>query len=253
MHQPTGEFRDHADGLDGLFAAGQLDTEKRQQRGAEHMQPMGDLVDRQAGFVGVQDRLLGQDLDQSLFKSLQGLELLLAGALQRGFTDCIAEHFRAHLSDPATGSDLSVVEVSQQRANVFPILNRGVDLGGKIRRHPAPAVGAFLDFGPIFGAGQLEGGHILDLAADVIDDGLMTQVPAARTAFQGVDDNLVGMLVEGQRAPGMVGLTAGFAPRSAPQTSRFGLLRSVSGRRQRTITAILSGRILPSAKAAGDS
>src|ERR671924_1981437 len=194
------------------------------------MQPMGDLVNRQAGFVGVQDRLLRKDLDQPVFKGCQSLVLLLAGALQRAFTDRIAEHFGAHLSDPPAGSDLGVVEVSQQSAEVLPILDRGFDLSRKGRRYGALAVGTVFDFGPVLGAFQLERWQIVDLANFKIDGGLVEQVRAARTALQGMDLKVVGMLAEGQRVTGMVGLAARFAPGFASQAPRFGPLPSVGGR-----------------------
>src|SRR2546426_2693086 len=215
------------------------------------MQPMRDLVNRQAGFVSVQHRLLREDLDQALFKWLQGLVLLLAGALQSAFTDRIAEHFGAHFPDPSAGSDLGVVEVSQQRAEILPILDRGFDPGGKGRRHGAFAAGAVFDFGPILGAFQLEGGQIIDLAGFVIDDGLMAQIlPASLTVVQGVDLNVVGILGEGKRATGMVGLTAGFAPRFGSQALGLGPLTSISGWGTGTIAAILRGGVLQVAQPA---
>ena len=54
------------------------------------MHPMLNLVDRHAGFVGMEEGFFGEDLHQPLFKGLQGLVLLLASALQRAFTDGIA-------------------------------------------------------------------------------------------------------------------------------------------------------------------
>ena len=51
---------------------------------------MVDLVDGQTGFVGVQDRLLRQDLPQALLEGLQGLVLFLACRLQGAFTDGVA-------------------------------------------------------------------------------------------------------------------------------------------------------------------
>src|SRR5438874_9145021 len=76
----------------------------------------------------------------------------------------------------------------------------------------------------------------------------MAQILAASlTVVQGVDLNVVGILGEGQRATGMVGLTAGFASRFASQALWLGPLTSIRRRGTRTIAAILGGGVLQAA------
>jgi len=134
---------------------------------------------------------------------------------------------------------LGVVEVSQQRAKVLSVLDWGFDVGGKGCPHRAVADGAVFDFGPILGGFQLEGGQIIDLAGFVIDDGLMAQIlPASLTVVQGVDLNVVGIVGEGQRATGMVGLSAGFAARFASQALGLGPLTSIGGWGTGTVAAM---------------
>ena len=81
MHQPPRELWNDPNGLDSLLAAMRMDGEKRQEGRAQDMQPMVDLVDRHAGLVGVEDRFLGKDLHEPVFKGLQRVVLLLPGAL----------------------------------------------------------------------------------------------------------------------------------------------------------------------------
>ena len=243
MHQPAGELGDDADGVDGLFAAARLDAEEGQQGRANHMQPVFDLVDRKAGFIHVEHRLLGQDLFQALFKGLQGLVLLLAGALHGAFADGIAEHFLAHLADAQTGSQLGVVEVGQQRAKVLPILNRGFDLLGKRSRHDLVTAGAFFDFGAMFGALQLEGRQVEDLAAFKVHDRLFGEILAALALLQGMNLDVLGMVAEREGAPGVARLAARFAAGLLAQAFGLRLLRPVSRRGPRTIAATLSRNI----------
>jgi hypothetical protein len=139
---------------------------------------------------------------------------------------------------------LGVVEVSQQSAEVLPILDRGFDLSRKGRPYGALATGAVFDFGPMLGAFQREGGQIIDLASFEIQDRLVVQILAALTMFQAVNLNVIGLRVEGEGATGMVGLAAGFAPRFASQALGFGPLAPVGGRRTRTIAAILGSGVL---------
>ena len=70
MHQPTRESGNDPGRLDGVLAARDMDREKRQQRRAQHVQPMADLIDHHAGFIGMEDGFLGQDFYQPLFKGL---------------------------------------------------------------------------------------------------------------------------------------------------------------------------------------
>jgi len=92
---------------------------------------MIDLIDRHAGLVGVEHGFFGQDLHQPLFIRFQRGVLLLPGGLQGRFADGIAEHLGAHLADPPAGSLLGVVEVGQQRAEVFPVLDGSLTSAGK--------------------------------------------------------------------------------------------------------------------------
>lgn len=153
---------------------------------------MFDLVDGQAGFVGVQDRLSGQDLPQPLFKGLQGLVLLLAGRLQGGFTDGIAEHLGAHFTDPQAGAFLGVVEVSEQRPEVLPILDRGFKVGGKGRRHEAVTAGTLFDLGPMLATFQLQGREVEDLAALKIDGGFFERDPGRTHTRPGGESGCAG-------------------------------------------------------------
>ena len=181
MHQPTGELGNDPNGLDGFLAAVEMDGKERQQGRAKDMEPMVDLVYRHAGLVGVKDRFLGQDLHQPVFKGLQRLVLFLPDGLQGGFTDGITEHLRAHLTDPQAGALLGVVEVGEQSAEVFPILDRSFEVGGKGRHADLLATGALLDLGPMLGAFELEGRQIENLAPLKIHGRLPGEVLAART------------------------------------------------------------------------
>lgn len=78
MHQPAGELGDDADGFEGLSATEKLDAEKRPHGRAEDVQPMFDLVDRQGGFIGVEDGFLGQDLPPAGFQMAPGPGVVLA-------------------------------------------------------------------------------------------------------------------------------------------------------------------------------
>src|ERR1039457_737272 len=121
------------------------------------MHPMFNFVDRHAGFVGVEDGFFWEDFHQPIFKGLQGLVLLLARALQRAFTDGIAEHLLTHLTDPLAGSLLDVVEVSEQSTEVFPILNWGADLSRKVCRAGVSTAGTLFDFSAMLGTFQFQG------------------------------------------------------------------------------------------------
>jgi len=110
--------------------------------------------------------------------------LLLASGLKGGFTDGVAEHLGAHFTDPQAGSFLSIVEVSQQSAEVFSILDGGFDIRRKCRGNGSMATGALLDLRPMFGAFELKGGQIENLAALKIKGGLAGEILAARTTLQ---------------------------------------------------------------------
>jgi hypothetical protein len=156
MHQPTRKSWNDPGRLDGVLAAREVDREERQQGRAQHVQPMADLIDHDAGFIGMEDRFLGQDLNQPLFKRLQRLILLLAGALQRGFTHRLAEHFGTHFPDPPTGPFLGVVEAGQQGAEVLPILDGSLGVSGKGRHPGAMAARTLLDFGSVLRTFQFQ-------------------------------------------------------------------------------------------------
>src|ERR1017187_3156860 len=116
---------------------------------------MGDLVNGHGRLVGVEQPFLGQDLLQALVKGLQCVVLLSASSLQGGFTDGKAEHLLTHLANAPAGSYLGVVEVSEQRAEVLAVLDRGFDVGRKLSPAGLPATGAVFDFGLMLGAFQL--------------------------------------------------------------------------------------------------
>jgi len=179
MHEPTLEPGEDTDGFNGLLTAFEMDGEEGQQRRTQDMQPMVDLVDRHAGLVGVEHGFFGQDLHQPMFIRFQRGVLLLPGGLQGRFADGIAEHLGAHLADPPAGSFLGVVEVGQQRAEVFPVLDGSFDVGGKGRRRGLLATGALLDLRPMFGAFELERGQIENLASLKINGGFLGEILAA--------------------------------------------------------------------------
>ena len=108
----------------------------------------------------MQARFPRKDLHDAFFKELQRLELLLAGPLQGRFTDGITEHLGAHLTDAQTGALLGVVEVGQQSAEVFPVLDRSGDVGGKGGHANLLTTGTVLDLGPMLGAFELKGRQI---------------------------------------------------------------------------------------------
>src|SRR5258708_16643155 len=142
-----------------------MNSEEGQQGSAYDMQPMWDLVDRQAGLVGVKNRFQGEDFHQLLFKGLQGVVLLLPGGLNGGFADGIIKYLPAHFTDPQAGSLLDVVEIREQSAEVLPVLDWGFDVGWKGRGAGPMAAGALFGFGPVFGAFQFQGRQVEDLAA----------------------------------------------------------------------------------------
>ena len=109
------------------------------------------------------------------------------------------------------------------------------------RRSGPPAVLVALS-----GRNQLRG-----IVEEVRTDGLMAQILAASlTTVQGVDLNVVGIVGEGQRATGMIGLSAGFAARLGSQALGLGPLTSISGWGTGTIAAILRGAVLQVAQPA---
>src|SRR5439155_9343924 len=163
--------------------------------------------------------------------------------LQGRFADGIAEHLGAHLADPPAGSFLGVVEVGQQRAEVFPVLDGSFDVGGKGRRRGLLATGALLDLRPMFGAFELEGGQIENLAALKINGGLSGEILAARTLQAAVRVNVRGRVAGLEGATGMAGLAARFAAGLLAQALGFGLFGSVRGRGARTVAAVLRGRV----------
>ncbi len=211
MHQPAGKLGNDADGVDGRFAAALLDAKEGQQGRANHMQPVIDPVDRQAGLIHVEHRFLGQDLFQTLLKGFQGLVLFLAGTLQGAFTDGVAKQLFAHLADAQTGSQLGIVEIGEQGAKVLPILNRGVDLRGKGSGHELVTGGTIFDFGAMFGAFQLEGRQVEDLAAFKVQGGLLGEILATLTLLQGMNLGVLGVVAEPEGVPGVTRLTPRFA------------------------------------------
>ena len=79
----------------------------------------------------------------------------------------------------------------------------------------------------------------------------MAQIlPASLTSVQGLDLNVVGIVGEGQRATGMVRLTAGFAARFVSQALGLGPLTSIGGWGTGTVAAILRGGVLQVAQPA---
>src|ERR1017187_5986540 len=205
------------------------------------MHPMFNLVDRHAGFVGVEDGFLWEDFAQPLFKGLQGLVLLLARALQRAFTDGIAEHLLTHLTDPLAGSLLDVVEVSEQSTEVFPILNWGADFGGEGSCAGALAAGALFDFGAMLGTFQFQGRQIENLAPLIVDGGLLGEILTALALQQRVNLDLLRLVAPGQGATAMARLAAGLASGLFAQALGFRLFRTVGGRGTRAVAAVLSG------------
>jgi hypothetical protein len=243
MHQPAREFGDDAQGLDGRFASAQMDSEKRQQGRANAMQPMFDLIDRHAGFVGVEDRFLGQAFHQSVFKGLQGLVLLLPSALQGGFTDRITEHLLAHFTNAQAGALLGVVEVSQESAEVLPLLDWSFERDRKGSRAGSLAAGALFGFSPVLGAFQFQGRQIEDLAALKVNGGLLGEIFAALTLQQGMDLEVVRSVAAFESAAGMPGLAARFTAGLFAQALGLGLLRSIGGGGRRTVAAVLRGGV----------
>ena len=137
--------------------------------------------------------------------------LLLSSSLNGGFTHGIIEHLRAHLTDPQAGSFLGVVEVREQSAEVFPILDRGLDLGGKRSRAESLAAGALLSLSPMLGAFQFQGRQIEDLAALKVKGGFFGEILAALTLQQWVNLDVLGSVVELESAARVAGLAARFA------------------------------------------
>ena len=166
----------------------------------------------------------------------------MAGALQRGFTDRIAEHLGAHFTDPPTGPFLGVVEVGQQGAEVLPILDGSLDVRGKGRHDGPMAARALLDFGSMLRAFQFQRRQVEDLAALKIHRGLLGKILTALTLQQGMDLDVLGRVAALERAAGVAGLAPRLAAGLLAQALGLGLLRPVGGRGPRTVAAILSGR-----------
>jgi hypothetical protein len=191
----------------------------------------------------MENRFLGQDFHQPLFEGLQGLVLLLACALQGGFTDGKAEHLLRHFADAAAGSLLGVVEVSEQGAKVLPVLDGGFDIGWEFGPAGSPADGALFDFGPMLGAFQAQRGQVEDLTTLKIQGRFPGKVLAAPTLPQGMNPDMLGLFTRLECAAGVPGLTAGGAPGLFSEALGLGFFRPVRGRGARTVAAILGGGV----------
>jgi hypothetical protein len=82
----------------------------------------------------------------------------------------------------------------------------------------------------MFGAFELEGGQIENLAALKIKGGLVGEILAARTLQARVDLDVCGRVAGLERATGMAGLAARFAAGLLAQALGLGFLGSVGGR-----------------------
>ena len=84
--------------------------------------------------------------------------------------------------------------------------------------------GALLDLGAMFGAFQLEGRQVEDLAAFKIDGGHLGKILAAGAFEQGMNLGVLGLVTEREGAAGVAGLATGFAARLLAQAFGSGPL-----------------------------
>jgi hypothetical protein len=134
------------------------------------------------------------------------------------------------LANAPAGSYLGVVEVSEQRAKVLSVLDRGFDVGRKLSPAGLPATGAVFDFGLMLGAFQLQRGKVEDLATLNLPHRLLGKILAAPTLSQGMNPRVLGIFDPLKRVTGMTGLTTAGTPGLFAQALGLGFFRPVRGR-----------------------
>jgi hypothetical protein len=95
----------------------------------------------------------------------------------------------------------------------------------------------------MFGAFELEGGQIENLASLKIKGGLSGEILAARTLQTWMYLDALGRVAGLEGATGMAGLAARFAAGLLAQALGLGFFGSIRGRRARAVAAVLRGRV----------
>ncbi len=191
-----------------LFCRGGVPSEGL---GANDMEPV-ELADHaQAGFVGVGDGCLGEELRHLGLESSQPVVDGGDGGLDGRLAHRPAEEVRAHLADALQRDELLGAQVHQPGVETRAVLRGGVDPGGEGGRNLASRLRAALDLDAVLGDEELLRGQIEDLSFVVTEHGHSAKARAAAAGaerFEPVDDDQVGLARRRERAAWMSALSA---------------------------------------------
>jgi len=136
----------------------------------------------------------------------------------------LAKQVQTGLPQPVKGQEWLVEQIECESPEVRTVLDGGLHAGGEGGLHQQTRAGTSFDFGLVLGHGQAQGRQIKDLAAFVIEHGLVGQghpaAMAARTTVERMHGDWVRLFDRLQGVAGMARLAAGLAPGFLAQAAR---------------------------------
>ena len=228
VDEPAGEAGQKGEVLDGVAAALAVDAVPREGLGADDMEPVERAGHTQAGFVGVGDGSLGDEVRRIGLEAGQGVVGGGDGGLDGRLADGPAEEVCAHLADALQRDQRLAAQVDQPGVEARAVLRGGGDADGEGGRNLATGIRAARDLDAVLGDEELLRGQIEDLSCIVTEHGQSAKagVAAAGAARDPVDDDNIGLARRQQSVAWMSALPAGTA--AALFAQAFGVGRGVA-------------------------
>ena len=225
MDESAGEAGQKGKVIDGVTAALAVNAVPGEGFGADDMKPVEFARHAQAGFVGVGNGSLGDEVDEPDLESGQRVVGRDDGGLDGCLADEPAEKIGAHLSDALKRNELLAAQVDQPGVEERAVLRGGVDAGRECGRNLTTGVRTELDVDAVFDDDELLRRQLEDLSFVAAKQGLPAKVGAAtaRAALESVDDDEIRLVCGRQGAARMSALAARFAAAFCAQAFGVGL------------------------------
>jgi len=225
VDEPAGKARKEREVFEGRVAAVTVDAIPGEASGADDMEPVERAGHAQAGFIGVGERRLGEQVSHRGLESGQRVGGSGGGGVNGRLADRPAEEVRAHLADARQREELLGAQIDQPGGEARAVLRGRGDVSGKGGRYLAARARATLDLHAVLGDDELLRGQIEDLSCLVAEYGLTAQraTAAAGAARQRMDDDAMGLLHGRQGVSGMPALAAAAASALCAQALGSGL------------------------------
>ena len=180
-------------------------------------------------------------VDQLGCKALELVMARVGGVKHDGLTDGLAKQVVAQLADPMSRQQLLVLEIDEQGEESGAVLRRRLDGLGERGPNDCAAVRTPFDLRPVFGDFECGLGQLEDLAALIVDHGVILQERLG-TAGTGGDRQYDGLVRIGQPFQGgarMSRLATGFSTGCLAQAFWFGFSQAIGSRGLIAVLAVL--------------